>query len=81
MMSQSQTVTDIHKEELIFLCKEEYRTSSHEYIKMTVAKTKVAIFLMQPNDVMMGCRVFKMPFQMAYQIGGSWVSPNDLGSL
>ena len=48
---------------------------------MTVAKTKVTIFLVQPNDVMMGCQVFKVPFQLASQIGGSWASSNDLGSL
>ena len=64
-MTQSQTVTDSHKQELMFLCTEAYRTSSHEYIKMTVAKTKVTIFLMQPNNVVMGCQVFKVPFQMA----------------
>ena len=48
---------------------------------MTVAKTTVTIFLMQPKNVMMGCRVFKVPFRMGYQIGGSWASPNDRGTL
>ena len=56
------TVTNSHKQELMFLCTEVYRTSSHEYTKMTVAKTKVTIFLMQPNDISMGCKVFKVPF-------------------
>ena len=80
IMTQSQTVTDSHKQELTFLCSEVYRTSSHKYIKLAIAKSKVTIFIMQPNDIMMGCRVFRMPFRMAYQIGGSWASPNDLGA-
>ena len=48
---------------------------------MTVAKAMVTIFIMKPIDITMGCRVFKKPFRMAYQIGGSWASSNDLGSL
>ena len=56
------TVINSHKQELMFLCTEVYRTSSHEYTKMTVDKTKVTIFLMQPNDVSMGCKVFKVQF-------------------
>ena len=57
-----ETVINSHKQELMFLCTEVYRTSSHEYTKMTVAKTKVTIFLMQPNDVSMTFKVFKVPF-------------------
>ena len=56
------TVTNSHKQELVFLCTEVYRTPSHEYIKMTVTKTNITISPMQPNDVSMGCKVFKVPF-------------------
>ena len=61
-MTQSQTVTNSHKQELVFLCTEVYRTPSHKYIKMTVTETIITISLMQPNDVLMGCEVFKVPF-------------------
>ena len=53
MMTQSQTVTNSHKQELVFLCTEVYRTPSHKYIKMTVTKTNVTISLMQPIDISM----------------------------
>ena len=64
MMTQSQTVTFSHKQEFMFLCTEVYRTPSHKYsyIKMTVTKTNATISLMQPNNVLMGCKVFKVPF-------------------
>ena len=52
------TVINRHKQELMFFCTEVYRTSSHEYTKMTVAKTKVTISLIQPNDISMSCKVF-----------------------
>ena len=78
---QSQTMTHSHKQELVFLCTETYRTPSHKYIKMTVTKPNATNSLMQPNDVSLGCKVFKVPFLMAYQFDGSQASPNDLGSL
>ena len=81
MMTQSQIVTDGQKQELIFLGTEVYRTPSHKYTKMTIPKTKVTIFIMHPNNIMTGCKVLKVPFQTAYQTGGSWVSQNDLGSI
>ena len=59
------------------LCTAVYRTPSHKYIKMTVTKTYATISLMQPNDVSLGCKVFKFPFRMAYQFGGSQASPYD----
>ena len=80
-MTQSQTVTVRHKQELVFLCIEVYRTPSHKYIKMTVTKTNATISLTQPNDISMGCKVFEVLFWMAYQSDGSQASPNDLGSL
>ena len=66
MMTQSQTVTHSHKQELVFLCTEVYRTPRHKYIKMTMTKANATISLMQPNDVLM-----EVPFWMAYQIDGS----------
>ena len=56
------TVTNSHKQELVFLCTEVYRTPSHKYTKMTVTKTNATISLIQPNDISMGCKVFKVPF-------------------
>ena len=41
-------VINSDKQELVFLCTKLYRTSSHECTKVTVSKTKVTIFLMQP---------------------------------
>ena len=61
MMTQSQMATS---KNLVF-----FGTLSHKYIEMPIPKTKLKIFIMQPNDVMTGCKVFRMPFQMAYQIG------------
>ena len=62
MMTQSQTVTFSHKQELMLLCIEVYRTPSHKYIRMTMTKTNATISLTQPNDVSLGCKVFKVPF-------------------
>ena len=53
------TVTNSHKQEIGVLV---YRTPSHKYTKMTVTKTTVTISLMQPNDISMDCKVFKVPF-------------------
>ena len=55
-MTQSQTVTHSHKQELVLLCTEVYRTPSHKFIKMTVTEANATISLMQPNDTLMGCR-------------------------
>ena len=57
------TVINSHKQELVFMCTEVYRTPSHECTKMTVTKTNITISKMQPNDILMGCKVFKVPFE------------------
>ena len=56
------TVTNSHKQELVFLCTEVYRTQSHEYTKITLTKTNVTISLVQPNDISMGRKVFNVLF-------------------
>ena len=54
-MTRSQTFTDSHKQEMVFLCTESYTT-------MTVTKTNVTISLTQPNDISLDCQVFRLPF-------------------
>ena len=71
MVTQSQTSTDSHKREMVFLCTELYRTQSHTYPTMTVTKTNVTISLTQPNNVLLDCQVFRLPFWMAWQYYGS----------
>ena len=62
MMTESQTATDGHKQELGILVYRSAQNTNHTYIKMTIPKTKVAIVIMEQNDVTMGCAVFRMPF-------------------
>ena len=59
MMTQSQRVTSKNWCSCLQKCAEHQVTSTP---KMTVTKTNVTISLMQPNDVSMGCKVFKVPF-------------------
>ena len=63
-MTQSQTLTDSHKQEMVFLCTELYRTPKSQLhdTTMTVTKTNVTISLTQPNDVSLDCQVFRLPF-------------------
>ena len=63
----SQTSTDSHKQEMVFLCTELYRTPKSHMTTMTVTKTNVTISLTQPNDVLLDCQVFRLPFWMAWQ--------------
>ena len=44
---------------------------SHTYTMMTVTKTNVTISLTQPNDILLDCQVFRLPFQMAWHYYGS----------
>ena len=64
MVTWSQRFTDSHKQELVFLCTE---YQSHTYTTMTVTKTNVTISLTQPNDVLLDCQIFRLPFWMAWQ--------------
>ena len=63
-------VTDIHRQSqarngvLVQNCTEH---QIHTYTIMTVTKTNVTISLTQPNDVLLDCQVFKLPFWMAWQ--------------
>ena len=66
-VTRSQTSTDSHKREMVFLCTELYRTPKSHIHKMTVTKTSVTISLAQPNDVLLDCQVFRLPFWMAWQ--------------
>ena len=61
-MTWSQTVTDSHKQEMVFLSTELYRTPSHTYTTMTVTKPNVTISLTQPNNVSLDCQVIRLPF-------------------
>ena len=68
-MTRSQTFTDSHKQEMVFLCTELYRTP--KFTTMTVTKTNITISLTQPNDVSLDCQVFRLPFWMTQQYYGS----------
>ena len=61
-MTQSQTFKDSHKQEKVFLCTELREVQSHTYTTMTVTKTNVTISLTQPNDVLLDCQAFRLPF-------------------
>ena len=81
----SQTSSDSHKREMVFLCTELHRTpkshihnnecnitiSSHTYTTMNVTKTNITISITQPNDISVDCQVFRLPFRMAWQYYGS----------
>ena len=62
-MTQSQTVTPSHKQELVFLYTGVYRTPSHKYIKMTVTKTNAIISLMQQTMSQWVARYLRCHFE------------------
>ena len=59
---QSQPVTSKNWYSCVQNCTE---YQSHKYIRMTVTNTNITISLTQPNKILLGCKVLKVPFWMA----------------
>ena len=71
-MTWSQTFTDSITSEKWCSCVQNCTEhQSHTYTIMTVTKTNVTISLTQPNDILLDCQVFRLPFWMAWQYYGS----------
>ena len=69
------TVTDIHRQSQarngVLVYRIVQNNQSHTYTTMIVTKTNVTISLTQPNDVLLDCQVFRLPFWMPWQYYGS----------
>ena len=63
----SQRSTDSHKQEMVFLCTELYRTPKSHIHNNDCDQNYHRNFITQPNDISLDCQVFRLPFWMAWQ--------------